>query len=425
MSDAAEVFKHAIWPGAVLLTSGIKGSGKSHTAIAVAEMLVKRRFPGMGRVEVLTNMMFFHRKGGQIVEETPPGVHHITTMKELFIETIRILDTRKEEEDLTILVIMDEAQNFLRGETNNVNASLMMKDLLGIIRKFRMAVWFLTPTATGIGPAFRCWINDPKEPGNVTTKLFKSPQLNQAYIEANGLEGRITSKELMAVKSMDTPLQLLRIPVTEWTQTRHTLKEGEYCYDHEASATFWMGDDFDWDTFNRTIGGVSSMRILDTMRDFFAKSGTKVEEESEAKRMRDEIDRQVAVKLCEFGDSTTDAATKTGLSRDAVQYTLKKRGYTYDSKGKKWVRKPESATNAQHSDERVASSLRECGNGGSKIAPIYISKENPGNRVRETSGELSPEPKDGIGIVTPVPDGRYTLGEMKRAVKWCIGEGEE
>lgn len=253
-------------PGSVWLTTGFKGGGKSHTAVAIAEQFIKGKYPSLGKVSIITNIIFFHKVGGRIKEETPNRVHHICTMKELFPLIVDILS--KDGKNCRILLILDEAQNFIGGDSNQSNASSMMKEFLGTIRKFRLVVWFLTPSAMSVGPAFRNFLNNPKYPGNLTAMWKKDLALNKEYIRSHNLSW--DPKELMSVMNydMDEPV-FLRVPITEWTKTIDNLNEGEYCYDHEASATFYVGDGFDWDKFNRIIGGVSSLKIISTIREFY------------------------------------------------------------------------------------------------------------------------------------------------------------
>ena len=261
-----EVFDDMAAPGSVWLTTGFKGGGKSHTAIAVAEQFVKGRYPSLGEVFVITNMIFFHKINGRILEETPQGVYHVCTMKELFPIVAQILGAHGKK--ARILLILDEAQNFIGGDTNQSNASVMMKEFLGTIRKFRMIVWFLTPSAKSIGPAFRNFINDTKYPGNLTAMWKKDLALNKRYIREHKLPW--DPKELMMVMNYDMEQPVFfRVPVTEWTKTREDLKENEYCYDHEASATFYVGDGFDWNLFNRKVGGVSSINVLREIKEFY------------------------------------------------------------------------------------------------------------------------------------------------------------
>ncbi len=320
MADTLDsVFEGMTRPGNVWLTTGFKGGGKSHTAIAVAEQLVKGRYPSVCDVSVITNIIFFHKVKGRILEETPPNVYHVCTMKEVFMLIPRIIEERGK--GVRILLILDEAQNFIAGDTNQSNASAMMKEFLGTIRKFRLVVWFLTPSAMSVGPAFRNFINDPKYPGNLTARWKKDLALNRRYIASKGLSW--DPRELMTVRSfdMDRPI-FLRVPVTEWTKTRDRLRDGEYCYDHEASATFYVGDGFDWADFNRVIGGVSSMRALDTIKEYFAKQeASSREQEAPAEALT----KEAKIALCVRAVKECGLDLKTSAKIVDVPYSTMRR----------------------------------------------------------------------------------------------------
>ena len=448
----ASVFK----PGSVLLTSGFKGGGKSHTAVAIGERLVKGCYPSVGKVVMVTNMIFFHKVLGEIVEETPPGVYHITTMMELFPLIVDIIE--EYGRDVVILMVLDEAQNFVGGDSNQTNASVMMKEFLGTIRKFRLVVWFLTPSAKSIGPAFRNFLNDPKYPGNLTCKLKKDLAVNQRYIDANHLPYQ--PRELMLIKAYDSEPRFLRVPVTEWTGTKETLEEGGYCYDHEASATFYVGDGFDWEKFNRKIGGVSSLNVLKTIRSYYATNHPDGVDTVAAPAPKPETVRkltqvEIAVNMLNSGMSEREVAERIGLTRNALRYRIESAGYVKvchpSSNGveKRWLLSVNDNRCIQP-QTGVASTVGGCLKEGGFSSPIYISRETPENRgisgsprtkpvpskgtsdpsssmddepCRDTSDRPSSTVHDHVGESRRVPDGRYALDELAEAVHWCIGEG--
>ncbi len=428
-------------PGAVILTSGFKGGGKSHTAIAVAEQLVKGVYPSVGKVEVFTNILFFHNVNGKIVEEAPEHVHIVTTMKDLFPMLMDSIEANGR--NVLNLLILDEAQGFIGGDSNGTNASVMMKEMLGIIRKFRLAVWFLTPSARSIGPAFRNWLNDPKYPGNLTARFMKDLGWNEKYIAEKHLN--VNPQSLMQVKNFDSGPILLIVPVTEWTQTRDKLKPGEYCYDHEASATFYTGDDFDWEKFNRTIGGVSSLRVMDTIRRYYKENHSG--EESAVPLTPEEAQKrtqaQIAKRMLADGASQRDVAKALGVSHSTVARRIDRYGAKHADAEKA------SANDAQNNVKNVAkstvsdaekrvpkkslpSSSGSWPKEGVKSPPIYISNKTADNRRFSggaCAGSIDEKPSHDTtiehGFDTPIPDGKYTFGEMRRAVHHCIGDESE
>lgn len=257
-------------PGSVWLTSGFRGGGKTHAAVAIAEKMVEGRFPELPKVFLLTNIIFLKNDKGSLKEATPEGVYHVRTMKEVFPIVVDLMQ-RHGRENVLFMLVLDEAQNFIGGDTNQTNASIMMKEFLGIIRKFRMMVWFLCPSARSVGPSFRNFINSKKYAGNLTGLFRKDLKMNSEFIKAYNLDRR--PEELIFFKNYDMDRPAVIIPGRpKWTRRKEELADGEYCYDHEASATFYIGGGFDWSAFNRQVGGVSSIRLLEAISEFYAKS---------------------------------------------------------------------------------------------------------------------------------------------------------
>ena len=425
----AGIFK----PGAVILTTGFKGGGKTHTAIAVSEQLIKGYYPSIPKVEVFTNVIFLHNEGGKIVEGTPEHVHTVTTMKDLFPMLVDSIE--KNGRNVLNLLILDEAQNFLGGDSNQTNASVMMKEMLGIIRKFRLVVWLLTPTSRSVGPAFRNWLTDPKYPGNITAKFLKDMEWNERYIAENHLD--MDPRSLMQVMNYDSDPFLLEVPITPWTRTWRDLREGEYCYDHEASATFHVGDDFDWELFNRTIGGVSSIRVLDTIRQYYRQHhGEAVEKKPTPEEMRKLTQGEIAKRMFESGASQREVAKTLGISRQTVLKRIEQYGTAPKTQSKftpkkylgKQAENPYSEGGQRLPPQGVASKVVNWQLEGGFSPPIYNSSKPPEIRgvseVGVATSEHDSDDQDGP-FETPVPEGRYTLAELRRAVRHCIGDDED
>ena len=430
----AAYLKKIARPGAVWLTSGERGGGKTHTAVAVMEKLVKGKVPGMRKVIVCTNIIFYHKVGGNVLVEPPPGVHHITTMKELWPIVVDTIETYGR--DVLIMLILDEAQGFIAGDNNFTNSSIPMKEMLGTIRKYSMMVWFLTPTARSVGPMFRNLINAKKNPGNITCRWKKDLELNQQWIDQCKLDSR--PQEWMAVIPYDAPPVMMRIPVTEWTGVLEDLKEGQYCYDHVASATFKEGDGFDFNAFNDFLGGVASIYAMDAIKEFYAKmKAGETAEGGEAEMSERERKLVLATKLHDEYDLTWEDAA---AAAEIPFGTLK----TWRTQAKKEEKMSKKSAIGTHPSKSVARQTDGWMTGGSKSPRIYISKRTGGNEgdsgenssaeardseeIFDPSEDASEGVPDGIGEAcdTPLPDGRYTMSEMRRAVHHCIGgDGDE
>lgn len=427
----AEYLRKIARPGAVWLTSGERGGGKTHTAVAVMEKLVKGKVPGMRRVIVCTNIIFYHKVDGGIRVEPPPGVYHITTMRELWPIVVDTIETYGR--DVLIMLILDEAQGFIAGDNNFTNSSIPMKEMLGTIRKYSMMVWFLTPTARSVGPMFRNLINAKKNPGNITCRWKKDLELNQQWIDQCKLDSR--PQEWMAVIPYDAPPVMMRIPVTEWTGTIENLKEGEYCYDHVASATFKEGDGFDFNAFNDYLGGVASIYAMDAIKEFYAKMevGESAEGDPEVSERQRKLD--LATKLHdEFGLTWEQASAATEVPLTTLKLWRRNAKKDDETGGNTAKKRCPSKMTASATDRQTT--------GGSKSPPIYISKR-PAGIAGAAGEELAADPSDSEGVLdlpddgpegapdgvgeaygTPLPDGRYTMNEMRRAVHHCIGDDE-
>lgn len=418
-----DMFAEMVVPGAVWLTTGFKGGGKSHTAMAVCERLVEGAYPKVGKVFLLTNIIFLKKYAGDRYEtETPENVIHVETMEDTFQEIARLL--REYGRDIKIMLVLDEAQNFIGGDSNFTNASIMMKEFLGTIRKYRLIVWFLCPSAQAIGPAFRNWLNDPKYPGNVTCKWKKDLAWNEEFIRKNHLEG-VSPKQLMVVKNYDSKARVIQIPVTPWTRTKEEISPGEYCYDHESSATFYVGHvdpkegGFDWEDFNRRLGGVPSTRIVETIESYFGMQRQR-EEEAASEPPLDDASMALldaAVRMKDASDwSWQKIADIVGMPRTTLTSRLQTAGMwkpEWDRRQKPTGRgRPDAASDASvqqsapfvqqkthrktpveqddssagctkvyRQSAEVASSFDDGQIGGSKSPAIYISRPPSGNGV--------------------------------------------
>jgi len=445
MTQIDDFMAHIFHPGAVHLTSGTKGGGKSHTAIAVAEQLVHDVYPSVGKVVVATNITMYHQCGDlgneeTLIEDTPENIHHIETMEELFPIVADTIEKYGREKVL-ILLILDEAQNFLLGDLNYGNLTVAMKEFMGIIRKFNMAVWFLTPSDRNIGPAFRNFMNDDNDPGNVTVKWRKDLAINTKYINAKKLE--MDPKELIAVKSYDMDPVFLRIPITEWTKTWKTTEKDGYCYDHESSATFKVGN-FDFLNFNDRMGGVSSIKAMSTIRAYYKEH--EIASEDKINAMQNIENERVA--------NVTYRLRKLGLTWDAISFALDVPVTTLQRKMKNNCTISENnedddensiknETNKQKSIKKINKSRLKKNNASKKTnhqtrgglaSNIYLSNGKGSKecilgdpRLKDDFEKSSENGSNEINesrIDTSIPNGKYTFDELNRAADCCLSDSD-
>lgn len=263
-------------PGALMVTSGRRGGGKTHSAISFAQMLVNGTYPELGKWRIATNVIFVRKHRDRFVTDYPAGVHHIVSLKELFPIAAEVL-----EKNENLLLILDEAQNFLLGEHNGTPTVTSMKTFMGIIRKFNIAVWLLSPVTKNMGPAFRNFIDDPDNPGNVSVLWDRHEDFARKIIRDHNLN--INTRDIIFMKySALERAEATIIPKLSWTTPPDKLKEGGFCYDHKASAEFSVGEGFDFKAFISATGNVSSFEMVDAIRSFYRDMKETEAEESQS-----------------------------------------------------------------------------------------------------------------------------------------------
>ena len=399
MEGADEFFSRIAKPGAVWLTTGERGGGKTHTAVAVIEKMVGGQFPSLPKA--------MPRKG--------PGVYHITTMRELFPIVVKTIEEYGRK--VMIMLVLDEAQGFISGDSNFTNSSIPMKEMLGTIRKYNLMVWLLTPTARSVGPAFRNLMN-AKTPGNLTCFWRKDMAKNRRWIAQNHLP--CEPRELMAVIPYDSRPAALRVPVTDWTCTVDDLEDGGYCYDHIASAAFEEGEGFDFNAFNRALGGVASLHAMDAIKEFYRTLDAPPEEKASPEELMRITKARIYRQLTSGGITQSVAAKALGVARTTLN---------------DWAREIEQDVGARQTGE--AASDADDGRDEQAHAGIYLSKRSakkrgsrrpPSSRHGGPTEPSSDEDPEGIAdseIDTKIPDGTYSFAEMQRAVEYCLAEEDE
>lgn len=259
-SDFINSYVHDIFkPGAVLVSYGMRGGGKTHCAVSFCQRLIENYYPTTPKhVVLITNVIFVRKAQDGFVTESPPGVHTIHTMREIFPLIVTALEEHGRK-DTMIVLLLDEAQNFLLGDMNNVgDMAASMKKFCGIIRKFNLCLWLLSPAMRNLGPAFRNFLDAENDPGNVNCTFQKNNLAAARFIKQMHYD--MDPRSIVYVKAgFHEPVQRMPVPTSSWTRDPETLAVGEYAYDNLSSADFVVGD-FPFHSFSHRIWGCAVRR---------------------------------------------------------------------------------------------------------------------------------------------------------------------
>ncbi len=317
-----EYVKDIFKPGAVLVSYGMRGGGKTHCAVSYSQRLIEGYYPETPKhVILVTNIIFVRKTKTGFETESPPGVYTIHTMRELFPI---IMDTFEEygRKDTLIILLLDEAQNFLLGDMNNIgDMAASMKKFCGIIRKFNLCLWLISPAMRNLGPAFRNFLDADNDPGNVNCTFQKNTIDARRFIAQRHYE--IDPRSIVYVRpGFNEPTQLLPVPTSSWTTDPELLQEGQYAYDHLSSADFTIGD-FPFHAFVQHISGKSSYEMVSGIKEFYQalESGELDDDTSlrDVEKIRREYQRELAIKLrWKFGMTNVAIADLFDVSRNTI-----------------------------------------------------------------------------------------------------------
>ena len=291
-----EIFK----PGACLVSYGRKGGGKTHCAISFAQKLVQGEFPDMPKhVFLLSNILFVRNDGSPRPPEAyPPNVYKITTLKDYFSIVADLLE-KYDRSELLILMVLDEAQNFLLGDMNSSgDFAKSFKTFAGLFRKFNTVAWFITPAMRNLTPAFRNFIDADTDAGNVTCTFQKNTEKSAAFLKRKHMDG--DPRDIVYVKTgADIPVKMLVVPTSSWTRDPHTIPIGEYAYDTFSSADFRIGN-FPFYDFLFYISGRTSFDMVPSIREFYRKM--EQGEVGEAPVDKEKVERELTLRIIRNAD---------------------------------------------------------------------------------------------------------------------------
>ncbi|MCK9323254.1 MAG: ATP-binding protein [Candidatus Methanomethylophilaceae archaeon] len=246
MSDSvAEGFFHDyIRPGVRHIFDGTTGSGKTHSVISIIQALVEGRYPSVGKVVVLTNIVMVRKSpSGKIEVGYPDKVKPISTMAQMLKLTGKILEEYGMGK-VTIILAMDEAQNYMLADQNGAAENQAMVKFVANIRKFGICAFFLTPTYRNLAPKIRNFPDDEK-PGNCNVLWRKD--LKSAMSDYD--ESIARSISMVKLDSYEAEYEPFYVESTSWTKPIESLKPGEYSYDTLSAADFSMGTNKDGKEF--------------------------------------------------------------------------------------------------------------------------------------------------------------------------------
>ena len=309
--DADRMMSDLFRPGTNHVTDGFRGGGKTHHAVAYAQAMVEGAYPSMGRVVLLTNIIFIKRvsfegdEEEQFSMETPPNVFHITSMEQMFRIETRMM-RKYGREGVMFLLILDEAQNFLLADEYQQETSIAFIKFYGTTRKYNTCIWLLTPSINNLPPRARNFL-DSDPAGYVNARWRKNKGLAIQYIREHGIDDADPREFTQLKLGADASPVWFRITTTPWTTPKEDLDIGEYGYDHLANADFGVSIDkekpFDFDRFMERCSDVPSYKMATVMQSFFDEmdgvvGGSASDPEEDARRERVlQIDRMRRIGL--------------------------------------------------------------------------------------------------------------------------------
>ena len=280
--DMGRFMQDIFHSGTNYITDGVRGGGKTHTALAFAWGLVNGIWPECGKVVLLTNIIFLKRikktpgcpDSDFIGSELPEGVYRVFTLEDIF-RTISNIWGEHPKRDTLFLIVLDEAQNFFNSYDARSPVSSALQKWFGTLRKFDTCLWMMTPSKENVPPKGRYFIDDVKYSGYLSGIWSKNKKLTLEYMMANHLDvsgGEKATRQwtILRLTHEDPIKRFLHVPVTPWNKPREQLEVGEFTYDHVSSADFSMGSEgFDFEELLNRCSKVSSLEMPAALAEYF------------------------------------------------------------------------------------------------------------------------------------------------------------
>jgi len=284
----------------------------------------------------------------------PNNFYHIQTIADMFRKTGELLHEYGMG-NVRIILLLDEAQNFMLADQNAAPENQAMVRYMGITRKFGHCTMLLTPTERNLVPRIRNFEDDPNLPGYCGVMWKKDKVVASTFVRSYpGLGLKPRDITTMGMSAYDEPLPMV-IPSSSWTTPVEKLRSGEYAYDTLSSASLSLGDDFDIVKFINKCSGVASYELPDAISDYF--SDVEDEDEDDAIEAADARAREEAMMV--------DRMRADGVVWRKIAH---------------YLQKPESTVKLhynnyfdRHPSQRVDNSITEKGN-----ARVYIQPNKGG-----------------------------------------------
>lgn len=326
-------FRDNFRPGVRHIFDGTTGSGKTFTVISLMQHLIRGEIDTGTKVVAITNVVMVKREHGRLVQGYPRGVYPMRS----FAEMMRLVGDLLREHGMgriTILMVLDEAQNFMLADQNAARENLALVKFMANIRKFGICTVFMTPTRKNLAPKIRNFADDPSSPGNLNVYWHKDLRAAEILVG----RGMARDTAIVQMSSEEEPFPIVVAPGS-WTKPLDRLEEGEYGYDALSAADFEMGSNahgiqFDIKRFLNRCSGVASFEIPQAIGDFFEawdREGASGEDETDpAVRIRNDV-RLAALLVGKEGWSVARAARLLGYEERQFRRYCQRYGPTADA----------------------------------------------------------------------------------------------
>lgn len=272
MAAMDEFISRTIAGGQTLVIAGRRGEGKTHFAISLTQNAMSGMYNLDKPVVCITNVVFGQRIAGSSmpIEGYPPGVYHEDTLAGTLRRTGEILQEYGSG-NVTIVWMLDEAQNFMLSDMNAAKENLALTKFLGNARKFGLCNMFLTPAINNLTPRIRCFPTGEDKSGYCSVQFAKDKERAERIRPGDG-------KAITFYKeSAAAPWTPLTIKSGSWTRGLYDgkLGVGDYSYDTLSTATFAIGENehgvpFDLSSFIRATSSGLSHEVPKKISDWFA-----------------------------------------------------------------------------------------------------------------------------------------------------------